>query len=88
MGLVTQWRLFMREDTFDYTLPSVVSVMPRFLSGEINIMSWAPGLKNNAVALTKRNYAMFSLLNNICGTLILPHHMFEREIKYDSKTWR
>jgi hypothetical protein len=58
-----------------------------FPAGEINIMRWASGLKNIADALTKRNYAMFSLLNNICVTSILPHHMFEREVKYDSKTW-
>jgi hypothetical protein len=68
--------------------PTVCSLRDAFSSGEINIMRWAPGLKNIADALTKRNYAMFSLLNNICVTSILPHHMFEREVKYDSKTWR
>jgi hypothetical protein len=51
-------------------------------------MRWAPGLKNFADALTKSNYAMFSLLNIICVTSILPRHMFEREVKYGSKTWR
>jgi hypothetical protein len=66
--------------------PTICRLRDAFSSGEINIMRWAPGLKNIADALTKRNYAMFSLLNNICVTSILPHHMFEREIKYDSKT--
>jgi hypothetical protein len=51
-------------------------------------MRWAPGLKNIADTVTKRNNAMFSLLNNICVASILPHHMLEREIKYNSKTWR
>jgi hypothetical protein len=46
-------------------------------------MRWAPGLKNILDALSKRNYAMFPLLNNICVTSILPHHMFERKVKYD-----
>jgi hypothetical protein len=68
--------------------PTVCRLCDAFSSGEINIMHWAPDLKNIADALTKRNYAMFSLLNNICVTSILPHHMFEREVKYDSKTWR
>jgi hypothetical protein len=68
--------------------PTVCRLRDAFSSGEINIISWAPGLKNIADALTKRNYAMFSLLNNICITSSLPSHMFEREVKYDSKTWR
>jgi hypothetical protein len=46
--------------------PTVCRLHDGFLSGEINIMRWAPGLKNITDALTKRNYAMFSLLNNIC----------------------
>jgi hypothetical protein len=73
----------------DFRLRSTVCrLRDAFLSGEINIMRWEPGLKNIADALTKRNYAMFSLLKNICVTSILPHHMFEREVWYDSKTWR
>jgi hypothetical protein len=68
--------------------PTVCRLRDAFSTGEINIMRWASGLKNIADALTKRNYAMSSFLNNIFATLILPHHMFEREVKYDSKTWR
>jgi hypothetical protein len=61
--------------------PTVCHLRDAFSSGEIIKMRWAPGLKNIADALTKLNYAMFSLLNNICVTSILPHHMFEREVK-------
>jgi hypothetical protein len=68
--------------------PTVCRLRDAFSCSKINIMRWAPGLKNIADALTKRSYAMFSLLNNVCVTLILPHHMFGREVKYDSKTWR
>jgi hypothetical protein len=68
--------------------PTACRLRDAFSSGEINIIRWAPGLKNIADALTKRNYAMFSLLSNICVTSILPHYMFEREVKYDSTTWR
>jgi hypothetical protein len=35
------------------------TVCRQFSAGEINIMRWAPGLKNVADALTKRNYAFF-----------------------------
>jgi hypothetical protein len=66
--------------------PTVCRLRDSFSSGEINIMRWAPSLKNIADALTKRNYDMLSLLNKIYVTSILPHHMFEREVKYDSKT--
>jgi hypothetical protein len=62
-------------------LPIVCRLRDAFSSGEINIMRWAPGLKNIADALTKRNYAMFSFLNNICLTSIIPGHMFEREAR-------
>jgi hypothetical protein len=68
--------------------PTVCRLRDAFSYGEINIMRWAPGLKNIADALTKRNYEMFSLRNKICVTSILPHHMFEREVKYESKIWR
>jgi hypothetical protein len=68
--------------------PTACRLRDAFSSGEINIMRWAPGLKNITDALTTRNYAMFSLLNAICVTSILPRHMFELEVKYDSKTWR
>jgi hypothetical protein len=68
--------------------PTVCRLRDTFSFGEINIMRWAPGLKNIADALTKQNYAMFSLLNNICVTSILLHHMFELEVRYGSKTWR
>jgi hypothetical protein len=68
--------------------PTVCRLRDAFSSGDINIMRWAPGLKNIADALTKHNYDMFSLLNNICVTSILPRHIFERQVKYDSKTRR
>jgi hypothetical protein len=68
--------------------PTVCRLRDAFSSGDINKLRWAPGLKNITDALTKRNYAMFSLLNNICVTSILPHHKIEREVKYDSKTLR
>jgi hypothetical protein len=45
--------------------PTVCRLRDAFLSGEINIMRWAPGLKNIADALTKRNYAIFSLLKPV-----------------------
>jgi hypothetical protein len=77
----------MREEDFEYAPPFVASAIHSH-PGEINIMRWAPDLKNIAGALTKRYCAVFFLLNNLCVTSILPHHMFEREIKYDSKTWR
>jgi hypothetical protein len=67
---------------------TVCRLRDAFSSGEINIMRWAPGLKSIADALTKRKYSMFSRLNNICVTSILPHHMFKREVKYESKTWQ
>jgi hypothetical protein len=68
--------------------PTVCRLRDAFSPGKINTMRWAPGLKNIADALTKRNYVMCSLGNNICVTSILPHHMFEREVKHDSKAWR
>jgi hypothetical protein len=36
--------------------PSICRLRDAFSSGEINIMRWAPGLKNFADALAKRNY--------------------------------
>jgi hypothetical protein len=68
--------------------PSVCRLLDLFSSGEINKMHWVPGLENVADALTKRKYAMCSLINNICVTSILRHHIFKREVKYDFKTWR
>jgi hypothetical protein len=61
--------------------PTVCRLRDAFSSGEINIMRLAPGFKNIADASTRRNYAMFSHLNNICVTSTLPHHMFERGVK-------
>jgi hypothetical protein len=61
--------------------PTVCFLRDAFSSGEIIKMRWAPGRKNIADALTKRNYAIFSRLNNICVTSILPHHTCELEVK-------
>jgi hypothetical protein len=67
--------------------PTDCRLRDAFSSGEINIMRWAPGLKNIADALTKRNHAMFSSQQHLCY-LNSTAYMFEREVKYDSKTWR
>ncbi len=56
----------------DYRLrPTVARLRDSFETGEITVLQWIAGQKNIADALTKRNTAMYKLLNSIClrGTI-------------------
>jgi hypothetical protein len=73
------------QNTSSIARVSVLAYSDAAHSGTYGQRGYLAGLKNIADALTKRNYAMFFLLNNICVTPILPHHMFDRGVKSDSK---
>ena len=62
----------------DYRLrPTVKRIRDSFESGEISVMQCIPGKHNLSDALTKRNYAMFRILNNVAEQGYLPRFILD-----------
>lgn len=65
---------------------TVVRLLNRFLSKELDVLRWIPGQINIADALTKRNPATQKLLNKVPSDAILDIPL-DKSFELDSETW-
>ena len=72
----------------EYRLRQTVQrIRDSFEAADVNVIRWIPGTQNIADALTKRNFTLWKLLNNICTTGNIDPQLLKGQ-ELDSADWQ